>query len=192
MFYIAYCFHHSMIVLTMLTPLILLPLDKKGVLAIVIVFLPVLAYIMQSNLNIVDALNIDYLSDKMEIYVDREGEQRSFFGQLANVLLYGTFYVPIVIDIHVYLKYKKSVERTMVLLFRLLMIITLFSFSFLFMGFKSAVFFYRFLYMTMIPIVIITVYFYSNGLMSKRQYKAILLWGITAVSFDLFHMYYIL
>ena len=181
-----------MIVLAMLTPLILLPLDKKGTLVIFIILLPFLAYLMQSNLGVVDALNIEYLSDKIDIYVDREGEQRSLFGKLANVLLYGAFYVPIVIDTYVYLKKKNSVERPMVLLFRLLIIITFFSLSFLFMGFKSAVFFYRFLYMTMIPIVIITVYFYSKGLMNKRQYKSIILWGITAIGFDLFHMYYIL
>lgn len=180
LFWGAYEFHHSFLPILFLSFVVFLPVDRPWALLLLVLILPLFAYYFKENLDLVDRIGSDYLSTKMEKFVEKKGETANFLGLIADILLYGSFVLPIIIDSLAIVKYRKTIDLQVKRLFRITIGIALFSVSFLFMGLNSSVFTYRYLFMTFIPLTIITVYLYQNRVLNRTSFSVILLWGIVS------------
>ncbi len=188
-FWGAYEFHHSTLVLIILTVTAFLPFDKPGVIIALVISLPFLAAIFKDNFILVDQLDNEYLNDKLNRYLELERGKSNIFGMIASVISYGVFVFPVIFDsIAIYKNHRKVSENTMGL-FRVALGVFVFSLSFLFMGLDSNVFVYRIMYMSFIPLTIVTVNLFESHMINKKQYCFIVLWGIFTVSIKLFTLF---
>ena len=190
-FWGAYEFHHSVLILVILcVATIYLPVDKPIIVIALLLVMPFLAALLKDNLILVDQLENEYISDRLEHYLDRSTGPSNIFGILGGVISYGVFVVPIFLDTITIVRKRKQVPVSMVKLYRVIISASILALSFSFMGLESSVFVYRILFMTFIPLTILTVYLYENGLMPKKWYSYSVLWGIFAISLKLFHLFW--
>lgn len=186
----AYEFHHSMLVLLAFTLLIYLPLDKPVVLLGLLLALPVMASIISHNFDFVNFFNDEYLSNKVQGVVAFTAESANIYGIISAIISYGAFVVPLLVTLIIMFKHQKELEISIVRLFRLTVCVDLFALSFLFMGLDSNLLFYRHLFMTFIPLTVLSVYFYEKQLMSRKWFSFIVLWGIMSQSYTLIFQIY--
>ena len=187
----AYEFHHSMLILVLLAPLVVfLPMDKPYILIPVLLALPFLASILNDSFILVDQLDSEYLSDRLFKHLDREGTRANLYGIIQSSINYGVFLIPFVLDTVVISKKHRAVSPLMIKLYRFTISILVLAASFLFMDLESRLFVYRILYMSFIPLTILTVYLFEKQLMSRGSYRIIICWGILAISFTLLVLLY--
>lgn len=191
-FWAAYEFHHSMLVLLFLAPVVvILPLDKPYILLIVLFALPFLASLIGDSFFLVDQLENEYLSDKFNRNLEREGIQANIFGIIQSIINYGVFVIPLFFDTIALSRNRRLVSATILKLYRVTISLVIFALSFLFLRLNSALFIYRILYMSFIPLTIISVYLYEQQFMNRLRYKVIIWWGVLAISFSLLHLIYV-
>ena len=186
----AYEFHHSMLLLILLTPIVVVPMDKPVLAVLVLLALPIIASVLNSNLILIDRLENEYISDKMNSYLVREGSASNFFGIIQSVIGYGAFIIPIVVDSVVITKNHEKIRTPMLKLYRIMISTVILAVAFLLMNLDSSLFVYRILYMTFIPLTILTVYLFEQQLLSRKCYKFIVGWGVFAISYVLLHLLY--
>ena len=189
-FWGAYEFHHSLLPVILLTIAAYFPLDKPIFTILLIITVPLLASYVFSHLNLLSHFINEENLRKFEGYVQKETGPANFFGQISNIIQYGAFILPLGIDILSVFKNQKKVEIPIRRLLRITIAIVLFSLMFLFMSLPSTVFTYRYLFMTLIPITIISVYLYQNFMIKRRLFSLILLWGIVSNAYALFYGLY--
>lgn len=189
-FWGAYEFHHSMLPVILFTIAALLPIDRPFVAVLAIAAMPIIASYVFSNLSILEQIGEEDLFGKASRYMAKESEGANFFGKIYNVIKYGAFVLPLVVDNIVIRKNLSNVPLRMKRLLRITLAIVLFAVMFLFMNLSNEVFTYRYLYMTLIPLTILTVYLYQNGLLTKKFFSLIVLWGIGANVYDLLYGLY--
>ena len=189
-FWAAYEFHHSLLPVILLTSAVYIPLDKPIVAISLIITIPSFASYVFSHLNLLSNFVNEESIQKLGGYIQQETEQANFFGQIRNVIQYGAFVLPLIIDILTVFKHKKVVEISIQRLLRITIAITLFAIMFLFMNIQSTVFTYRYLFMTFIPLTIISVHLFQSGIMKKRLFCLILLWGIGSNVYELLYGLY--
>lgn len=186
----AYAFHHSMLVLLAFTLLVYLPLDKPVVLLVLAMLLPAIGFVMSKNVNFVDAFDDEYLTNKVQGGLAHTAEPANLYGVISNIISYGAFVIPLLATLIIVFKNKKELDISIVRLFRLMVCVDLFALSFLFMGLPSYLLVYRHLYMTFIPLTILSVWFYEKRLMRRKWLSFIVLWGILSQSYSLFYQLY--
>ncbi|MBP3228654.1 MAG: EpsG family protein [Bacteroidaceae bacterium] len=192
--YLSYVFHTSCLILVALTIVILLPINKYTVTLLLLV-LPFAGYYINNNIDMFfgqDFLVSDeYMQSKMQGYYAKQAEGANLYGQIANVIQYGAFYVAAFICIKKYFKHSKQMPVWVKRLVKLTISILLVSAIFIFVDMSSNVLFYRILFMTFIPLVILSVYLMERGLLTARAYKFILFWGIASNLYRLLYVLYI-
>ncbi len=186
----SYEFHHSMLLLIFLIPTVVLPIDKASFSFILLLLLPFIAYLFKSNLSLVDYIEDEYILEKMDKYMEQKGAVSNIFGIIQSVIGYGVFIVPLVIDSVVIFKKHNKIGNFILKLYRIMISTAFLAVIFLFMNLESNIFVYRVLYMTFIPLTILTVYLFEQKLLSKSSYKFIVIWGIVAISYVLLHLLY--
>ncbi len=179
-FWGAYEFHHSILPVLVFSVIAFLPLEKPVVLLLLAILLPLFAYYLKGHFDLIDSFGDEYLSSRLDKYLEKEGGVANLLGKIADVLFYGTLALPFVFDTITLVKYGKRIESWITRLFRVTICIFLFSISFVFMGLSSAIFTYRYLLMAFIPLTIVSVYLYQNKYLSKFSFSFILFWGIMA------------
>lgn len=190
-FWCAFEFHHSMLILVILAPIVvILPMDKPFVLIFVLLLLPFLASLFNDSLLLVDLFDNEYLSSRFNKGLDRDSLQANVFGVIQSVINYGVFVVPIILNTIVLSKNHRVVSSTMIKLYRFTIGVVVLAVSFLFMGLESRLFLYRILYMSIIPLTIISTGFYENRLMNRNQYRIIIWWGVFAIVYALLVLLY--
>ena len=190
-FWGAYEFHHSMLILIILAPLVVfLPMDKPLILLVVLLALPFIASILNESFVLVDQFDNEYISEKLNRNLERESSRANVFGIIQSAISYGVFIIPIIVNSVVLSKNHRCVSSTMIKMYRVTISIVILAISFLFMGLESRLFVYRILFMSFIPLTILTVYLFENRLMNRKSYRVIVLWGILAVVFVLFILFY--
>lgn len=187
---LAYEFHHSMIALVVLTIVAYFPLDRPFVVIIVLLLLPIVASVLHNNLFLIDQWENEYLSDKFSHYIERETSRSNMLGIIGDIIGYGVFVIPLFLNTIVVFKNSRLIEMPMKRLFRIVLSTSVLAFAFALMRLDSTVFIYRILFMTFIPLTILTVFFYEKGFMKFKQYSLIVLWGIFAISYKLLHLIY--
>ena len=182
-FWGAYQFHYSVLALVLLCIIArYMPVDKP-ILAVVLLFL--VPYFLKDNLTLVDQLEDEYISSRFERYLNKSSEEANWLGIIDGIIGYGVFAVPIIFDTLVIVRNRRRIPVSMIKLYRVIISTTILAISFSFMGLESSVFVYRILFMTFIPLTILTVYLFQIRLMSRKWYSYSVLWGIFAISYKL-------
>lgn len=190
-FWGGYEFHHSIFLLLLITVVAYLPMEKPLVVIVLLVLLPLFASIFNDSLFLVDQLENEYISNKLNNYIERDTGPSNIYGKIAGIISYGAFVLPIIMDMIVISKNNKTIALSIKRLYRITIFTSMLALMFAFMGLESTVFIYRILFMTMIPLTILTVYLYENKLMSLKQFSIIVSWGIFAISYKLLHQIYL-
>lgn len=158
---LSYEFHHSMLILIVLTPLAFIRLSKK-LLYVTICVLPIIIVIVRIVfLNILGGAFLDdeELQKKMERYSVRVADI-TWRSKMMDYIKYFSIYMPFVASFYYIVKfygkkfYDKTFYRLFVYVFWLFMVTSAVSF----LDMEVNTFFYRLLYMTVIPSVAIFVY----------------------------------
>lgn len=186
----AYEFHHSMLPVILFTIAAYFPVDRPVVAAMALIAMPVIASFVFANLGVLEQIGEEDLYGKASRYMMRESEGSNFFGKIQNVIQYGTFVLPLVIDSIIIRKNLSTVSLQMKRLLRITLAITFFAVMFLFMDLSNVVFTYRYLYMILIPLTILSVYLYQNGFLRRKTFSLIVLWGIGANMYNLLYGLY--
>lgn len=177
--YLSWSFHNSALIMLIMTAIIMLPLRKWNIIAIVCV-MPVFCFLLKDYLFIfAEETSNEILSKKINTYTERE-LKNGIAAQIMNLFEYLSFYVPFIISSlqifkkQIYPKVPLDIKNIYKVFFGLILV----SSTFYLLGDTYVTFFYRILYMTMIPLSIIVVKLYQCGFMSRKQFYYCVIPGI--------------
>lgn len=187
----AYSFHHSILILVLMTIAVFTPIDRPIVTIIALISLPALGAFIYGHFDIADTLGSEDVSEKLRIYEEMERESWNLFGMIRYFIQYGAFYFPAIVNYILVIKNRDVLDKSYSNISKIVVATIIASSAFLFMGFENLIFTYRILFMTMIPTSILTVYLYQSKYMTRKFYMSILIWGIMGTLFPLLYgMYY--
>ena len=177
-------FHHSLYTLIILSPLVLLPLNKKSfvmsllVCPFLIVFLKDIILDISTN----GLFGISVIADKVTNYSEYEVEEKSLLERLRYIWLYSTFYLPFIISTFKILFTNTNQDKVhapeIIKLYRLSFYMIYLTTMILFLGFENQVLFYRNLFMLMIPLTILISYLRQNNFISSKTFSMLILLGV--------------
>ena len=193
---LSYEFHHSMLILILLTPLAFFPLNKLTF-YIALASLPFIIFfvriVFSGVLNDISLLDDEVLQRKMESYAERESTGSTLRTQLMDGIKYASAYIPFIVSAF-YVVIKKKVDylskgqrRLFVYTFWLFVITTAVSY----LDLEINTFFYRMLYMTLIPSTAIFVLLIQKGVISKSLTMKIIYIAMTSQLLNYSYMLYL-
>jgi hypothetical protein len=127
------------------------------------------------------------LSSRMDIYLNSERKNVNFsiIGRLITIWSYAFYYVTFIVDAkHILFNNTTPISPSIRKIFSVEFAIVLFATFVLFTGFGSKSFFYRYLFMTMVPSSVLTTYLYQTGIMSRKTLILLLLFGGGYIAFS--------
>ncbi|MBQ6184921.1 MAG: EpsG family protein [Bacteroidales bacterium] len=178
-------FHNSMIIALAASLLLFVPINGFTIVLIIISFSLASSIFAPALQNLVDAeLFTDSLNEKIEGYSLQEYQDSfSIYEWIRRYMRYATFFIPyLIVAIKIYFKtieIPTYIRRLSAIVLGFLLL----AISVLLIPNLTFVLFYRILFMSMIPILIIFCYFEQNCLISNKTYKFILYLGITSFLF---------
>lgn len=150
----------------------------------VIVLSIVVRVVFEELAHIANAWNDDETGtlDKMEHYRTAVGAQSNINGYITLVVQYISYYLPLAIIANVFRSSDvlNAIDKRVVSLYIIVYWIFVLASSFLFIDFDSNTLFYRYLYMTFIPLSMLIVYMKDKGILSRTQY----LWMVVSMIFS--------
>lgn len=184
-------FHNSMLILIIITPLIFIPLNKWTI-AISLLLLPIVVRFFSQYFELI-LISDDYIED--EILLDKllnYSDNTNYIGianQLMNIPKYASFYVPLIICAKaIYNKnYNRIINNGIKRIYTVAFAVVYAATTFFFSGNTMYTFFYRIIFMSMIPITIVVCYLFYNGFLSKKEFVLCFVFGI---SYNLFRYTY--
>jgi len=169
-------FHVSSLIMIVATLGIIIPL-KKWMIPIILVLIPIIAFIVREHLFLYMESNLadDYLVHKFNRYANNEisiGIAR----KVIDTFGYGSIYIPMLLStICIFFKNKYcNIPISIVRMYKVTFVIIIISISFLFFGSSFYTFYYRVLYMAMVPLTIIIIRLCKDGYMSRKYF----LWSV--------------
>ena len=190
-------FHRSMLPM-MAVALFWLLLPWKRVLAkyslwlfpiVVFIFSIVLKLAFEEMLTIASAVDDETgILDKAELYSEQKSSNTNAMGYLRLTLQYLTYYLPMLLISNVLRSDKvlQIVDNKAIWLYQMTYLIFAFATSFLLLDIDSSVMFYRFLFMSFIPLSILIVYLKNKGILSVKSYYWIVTCFIISNMFQMF------
>lgn len=178
----SYFFHKSMVVMILLAPLYFINISRKNILFFIIPTVVLLGYaldylinsFMISLMDLGDAQLAEKLEFNLENNTIRSGHNATIFGWISYVWYYAVFYLSFIIVSSVFLGKKQvSISKPFRGLFNLTFSVILLSTSLLLFSARSMVYFYRYLFMSIIPLSVLIAYLRTNNLLSKRAFNII-------------------
>ena len=173
----AYAFHHSILPVLFLTIMAFVPF-KGSYLVFLIILLPFGAQFMSNHFDLVNSFGDENIAMKVDSYLQRETGALNILGAISNTINYASFVIPIVIISIAINKNHNNIDLPLLRLYRVMFFVFLFAVSFLFMGLQSEFFIYRYLFVTFIPISILSTYLYEKKYLNKFLFSIIVLTGI--------------
>lgn len=161
-------FHKSALIMIAITIIILIPINKWTVF-LIIISISFLSAIAKTYLGIIaeDIETDAYIAKKITNYSDREVINGTS-GIILKIFEYASFYIPFFFCSRYILFDKKQIRKDIYLYYKVSFGIMIISAIFLFMGSTYITFFYRILFMTMLPLTIINCRLYQDGILSHR------------------------
>ena len=191
-------FHSSMIALIgLFLVAVFMPLNKK----MVIVYCSLTIVLALSINQFMDYILMDSvigadasLNEKLTGYVEHEVVGPNFMGIFRNVLEYGAFYIPfIIITLKLYRRALiKRLPSNIIFIFKILLLLMMLTTSLFFLNISSSVFFYRYLFMSMLPMALLISFFISNNLFTHKERTWILGYGAIANIYALLYSVYVM
>lgn len=110
--------------------------------------------------------------DKMEHYRTMESASSNLNGYITLIVKYSTFYLPFFLIANAFRSDRvlQVVDKRGVWLYQIVYLIFVFATSFLFLDFDSTVLFYRYLFVSFIPLSMLIVYMKNVGAFRRNQY----------------------
>lgn len=179
---ISYFFHKSMLAVIIITPVYFVTITRKNLFIIVLV-IAILGFtvdlLSKSFLNYLLDIGDQELVDKLEVLQDnvedRSNINATLFGWIPLIWQYVPFYLTFLFVSMSYFKKERSKYlKSMKGLYNITFSLIIFSTVILVFSSKNILLFYRYLYMTFIPLSLLTVYLYSDGYIKHSRYKTIL------------------
>lgn len=172
-------FHNSAVIMIVMISMLIVPL-KKWSFILAFLLIAVFSYILRDYFSIyASTLDDSIISAKIYAYSDQKVEG-GLASQILNLLEYSSFLLPFFICILHAFK-KNNIQRMPISILRLMKItfgLVLVAFVFLMFGPGYRTFFYRILFMTMIPLAIMVPILYNKGIISYSNYMICLFSGI--------------
>ena len=130
--------------------------------------------------------------ERAEFYSEQDSIIHNSNGYIRLFLHYTTFYLPLLLISNAFRveRILQSVEKKIIWLYQFVYLIFVFATSFLLMDFESETMFYRYLYMSFIPMSILIAYMKDKGSLTKTQYLLIVVSFVLSNLFDLFGVVY--
>ncbi|MCR5361757.1 MAG: EpsG family protein [Bacteroidales bacterium] len=170
-------FHRSMIVLVLLSAITLIPINKRTIYFYILLAIGVF-YLGRSYLN--DFISSGFIEgdltwklERAETEIDRT-TGRNFNGALLSTLKFATVYIPVLCIS--FALFRKDVRKQVPVHIIEFYILSLFIIAYalaMYVAFANDVFYYRTLYMCMIPNCVVLSYLYQNHLLKKIE------WGLS-------------
>lgn len=182
----SFLFHKSLFVLILFTLFYYLPLNRRNVLlliGIVLLFGYGIDQLMNSFMGALMGLGDEQLAEKLERNLEdaemRTDTNMTIYGMISTIWHYTPFYLTFYIISNELLKKKneEKIPQYIKGLYRIVFSVILLATAMLLFSEQTLTYFYRYLYMTMIPLIILLVYLYQNRLLSVKSYKWILYIG---------------
>ena len=176
----SFYFHREMMIGVAALPCLFIPFDRKNF-SFFSIFLLIAAVgaisFFSVNIGYLDSMfdNVD-ISEKMEEL--NEGEQRVF--RLSTLVNYLRFFYPFYIV--TLCLWKKKANMCVVGMYRVTYGILMASIAFMIVFGLRSVYSYRVLYISMIPLALLTSYCYCRGYLKKQQLAIILLLALLSNS----------
>ena len=164
-------FHNSAIMMVASTLMFVLPV-KKWSIVLALVLIPLFANTIKDYFHQIILLGNeeDILIAKMQNYSERELE-RGVAALLITTFEYASFYLPFIISTIVLFRNRlySQISNGIFSMYKVALGLLLGSFVFLFFGPSFITFFYRIMFMTMIPITLIIAKLHCDGYLSRRH-----------------------
>ena len=176
----SYFLHRELIVGVILLPILFVPFEKKrwAYLSVfgLIVAISALSF-FANNVELLDSIfDNDDLSSKMAEYNERE--QGTF--RLSTFIGYIKYFYPFYLITNVFL--RKRVPHAVVGMYRITYGFLIVSMAFMCVSGLRSVYAYRILYISMIPMALLTGYCYSKGYFKKKELVIMMLVALLANS----------
>ena len=132
------------------------------------------------------------LLNKAETYKEQEQVVHNINGYIRLGLHYATFFFPILLASWSLRSEQNlnAIGKKGIWLYQMVFLIAIFATSFTFLNIDSSVLFYRYLYMSFIPLSILIAYMKDLGVLSKTQYLWIVAVFVLSNLFQLFAAVY--
>lgn len=176
----SYYLHRELIVAIGLLPVLFMPLEKKrmvfmSVLGLVAAII-VLSFFI-SNTEYLDSIfDNDDITSKMEEF--NEQEQGAF--RLSTFIGYMKYFYPFYLITKIF--WRKKLPYTVAGMYRVTYGILMASIAFMVVAGLRSVYTYRVMYISMIPMALLTAYCYCNGYFKKRDFVIMMLIALVASS----------
>lgn len=199
---LSFYFHRSMLPVIVSTILLILLPYKRSFARLSLYLFPIMVFVFSllireafdeftliANTTMDDETGI---FRKMEYYTEETTAKSNFYGYISLTLKYSTFYIPLLL-IAITLQSSeivKYVKTRCIYLYLFTYFIVVIATSMLFTGINNDVLFYRYLFMSFIPLCILTSYLRQNKILSVRHYNIIVTCFIISNLFQLFAAVY--
>lgn len=195
-------FHRSMITVVIASLFIIFLPYKRNFAKNSLIIFPLIVFLFSTILRIViddlSTMSNSFIDDetgilsKMEHYEELTTATSNFFGYIGLILKYSTFYIPFFIIAN---RFRTSPEvinirKRGLFLYLITYIIIAIATSMLFLGFSNSILFYRYLFMSFIPLCILISYMRKYRMLGHRQYNAIVCCLVLSNLFQLFTAVY--
>ena len=199
---LSFYFHRSMIPIVIMTLILLFLPYKRSFTRLSLYLFPILVLIcsllleetfdelaMISNSTVEDEFGV---LRKMEYYSEETTAKSNLNGYITLTLKYSTFYIPLLL---IALRLKsaevvKHIKDKCVYLYLVTYFIFVIATSMLFTDINNDVLFYRFLFMSFIPLCILISYMRQNKILRVEHYNIIIFCFVISNLFQIFTLVY--
>lgn len=172
-------FHTSLLAIILLTFVVWIPLNKKSLIFLIFAF-PIFSLIIKFIVfDIILGGAGELIMYKVLGIIDADVGDTTILEKFRLMWHYSTFYLPFII-VSFLLFFKNDINnfpKSIFKLYKITLGIIILATSTLFLGTSSKVLFYRFLYMSMIPLTILICNLKETNILSLRLYKNIMVYG---------------
>ncbi len=188
LFYCSTFFHSTSYIMIALSAIIFVPINKKTI-ALFLMFFPIILSIAQNTFLDIAAMGESIENEELANRLQR-GASNINEDELLNInnpgvflhtlLEYVSFYVPAFIVSKICLSsLRKKLPLHIYRLFKVMLAFIMASTVLFFFKTGSITYYYRVLFMSMLPLSMLIIYLYDNGLMTPKQFKLCLYSGIS-------------
>lgn len=172
-------FHKSAILMVIASSFLLIPINKKTIIASVFVF-PIIVMIASSFFNDIVGTTFfdeDIINSKLESYANTV-DVRGLAKNILQPVKFSSFYITFAVVTKAFFFNKNIVvKKEWELLYKVTYGLMIIATSFLFLDLKTLVFFYRALFMVYIPLSILITIAVTERIIARKTFLIVLTFG---------------
>lgn len=191
---LSYQFHRSALIMIVMTIAIFVPINRNTIIPLILIYVFGYSYLKEYYYSFInDMIDSEYtdLAIKVEVYANAERNELkgNFLGRFMYIWQFLIYYLIFIYDTKCIFFNKKNqfVVSEIKKLYRVCFALIAFSTFMLFINSGDLSLFYRFLYMTIIPLSVMSTYLFSHQIMSKKAYIIQILFGAVYLSIGFIH-----